>query len=59
MNTESMISEILVTVPQIKSEFSALSAKVEDIEQAVNYNSADIAQLRAENEKLKDENSQM
>ena len=33
--------------------------KVNNIEQAVNYNSADIAQLRAENEKLKDENSQI
>ena len=54
MNMESKISEILLTVRQIKSDFSALSVKVNDIEQAVDYNSAEIAQLRAENEKLKD-----
>ena len=59
MNMESKISKILLTVRQIKSDFSALSVKVNDIEQAVDYNSAEIAQLRAENEKLKDENSQI
>ena len=59
MNMESKISEILLTVRQIKSDFSALSVKVNDIEQAVDYNSAEITQLRAENEKLKDENSQI
>ena len=59
MNMESKISEILLTVCQIRSDFSALSVKVNDIEQAVDYNSAEIAQLRAKNEKLKNENSQI
>ena len=58
MNTESMISEIFVAVRQIKSDFSALSAEVGDIKQAVEYNSAYIAQ-RGDNEKLKDENTLM
>ena len=45
MNMESMISEILVTICQIKSDFSALSAKFGNIEQAVEYNSTDIAPI--------------
>ena len=57
MDMESKISEILLTVRQIRSDFSALSVRVNDIEQAVEFNGAEIAQLRAENEKLRDENS--
>lgn len=57
MDMESKISEILLTVRQISSDFSALSVRVNDIEQAVEFNGAEIAQLRAENEKLRDENT--
>ena len=61
-----MISEILQTVRntqetvrKTQSDLEVLTQKFRDIEAAVDYNSSDIAELRAENVLLREDNIQM
>ena len=64
--SQSMLAEILQTVrttqetvSQTQADLQILTQKFRDIEAAVEYNSSDIAELRAENVTLRENNTQM
>ena len=54
-----MLAKILQTVRKTQSDLETLTIKFNEIESAVAYNSNDIAEQRAENAMLKEDNTRM